>query len=141
MGVIINQGWLWLYSGSDYLKLYFDECKVDWKLSPKISHYAGEAGMMYDIKKWYLIFKCFKVWATSAANFASINEYLRIWQAAGTFTLKIVREGVSNTGIKFDGTNETYTVAIAKDGVKDMQKISRGTQEYFNIQMLMLEEV
>ena len=140
MGVIINQGWLWLYSGADYLKLYFDKCEVDWKLNPKISHYSGGAGMMYDTQKWWLVFKCFDVWATSAANFASIQEYMRTWQKAGTFTLKIVKDAANN-GIKFDGTNQTYTVAIPKDGVKGMSKVSRGTQEYFNIKMMLLEEV
>ena len=97
--------------------------------------------MMYDTQKWWLVFKCFDVWATSAANFASIQEYLRSWQAAGTFTLKILKEGTTFTGIKFDGTNETYTVAIPKDGVKGMSKVSRGTQEYFKTKMIILEEV
>jgi len=140
MGVIVDEGWLWLYSGSDYLKLFFDKCEVDWKLGPKISHYAGEGAMMYDIRKWWLIFKCFDVWGTSHTNFALIQEYLRSWQSSGTFSLKVVKDDGDN-GIKFDGTNEIYTVAIPKDGEKGMSKISRGTQEYFKIKMLILEQV
>lgn len=140
MGVIVDKGWLWIYSGSDYLKLYFDKCEVDWKLSPKIKHYAGEGAMGYDIRKWWLIFKCFDVWATSHTDFALIQEYLRDWQKDGVFTLKVVRDG-SDNGIKYDGTNETYSVMIPKDGMKGSSKVSRGTQEYFKIKMLILEEV
>ena len=42
----IGSGWLYLSDDSDYMLIYFKQCKWDFKMQPTIRHYAG-AGTTY----------------------------------------------------------------------------------------------
>ena len=108
--------------------------------NPIIKHFVGGGHLPYDLQKRWLVFKCRNVSFISHANFASAMSYLATWQNAGTFTIKIVRDG-SNNGITFDGSNQTYTVMIPEGGVRGMHKASSGTQDnLFRIDFLILEQ-
>jgi hypothetical protein len=127
--------------GVDILRLGFKECVWDFKINPKTKHYYGGYHLFYDLKKRWLEFKVSEVMLGTVAKYEDTIKYLMDFHDNGPFTLKIQRADIpSDDFLEVDGTNESYQVAIKKDGIRDVHKISKGHQDVYQIGLLLLEQ-
>jgi len=139
MGVIINDGWLNLVSGSDSFLLAFKQCKADWKVEPSIKHYAGKSHMGYHMGKQYFVWKIKDIIFSSHTDLSNFMQYIDDWENSGPFYLRVIRNSSTNY-IEFDGVNTSYTVMVAKGGIKGIEKIAPGDGDVYKIGMLVLEQ-
>ncbi|MFW9872561.1 MAG: hypothetical protein ACFFG0_05610 [Candidatus Thorarchaeota archaeon] len=138
MATIINDGWLVITDGSDELRLMFEECKIDIMTNPTIKHYAGGSNTGYTTGKRWLEFKVRNIWLTSSSNFNNFSKYTLSFQDSGTFNIQIKRDSSGNY-VTIDD-NDDWDVMVKQNGIKDMQKISFGDQQIYQIGLLLLEE-
>ena len=138
MPIIISNGWLWINDGTDWLKLFCQEIKVDFKMEPTFQHVEGSFNMGFDMGKRFLVFKARNVMLETHADFSSCIDYLKDWQAAGTFNLEVVRD-TSDNKIEWDGDNTSFVVLL-KSGFRDMQKIAPEDGTVFKIGLIIFEE-
>ena len=137
----ITDGWLYLHDGSDGFKLYVETITMDWKFNPKISHYAGKTHLFYNLEKEWYEWKCKNIYLTSHTNFSSVMDQLKDWMADSQELTFLTQRNSGGNYIEWDGDNTSYTVAIAKDGLKGAEKISPGDGDVYVIGLLILEQV
>ena len=122
---MINNGWLELTNGTDTLLLYFESLKVDFAVDPTIEHIEGTFNYGFDLSIAYLVFKIKGIILENHADLSNCIDYLKDWQQAAPFTLKIRRNTTPNY-IEWDGDNTSFTV-LMKTGLREMEKLSRGS--------------
>lgn len=139
MADIITGGYMEISDGSDTIYAMFVQLKVDIKISPTIKHYSGPTNFGYSLLKRHWVFKFTKVLLEDHTDFSNFIDYVLDWQDSAPFTLKVKRADASY--IEFDGDNTSYTVMVAKDGIRDIEKLSKGDQDGpYQIGMLILEQ-
>lgn len=119
----LGSGYLVLSDGSDTLNLACEEIEVDYKFEPEISHYEANPksstnSLGWHLGKEWLEFKAKGIYWESHSDFSQCIDYLQAWQNAGTFTLRVKRDGSNYT--EWDGDNTTFTV-LMKTGIKKMK--------------------
>ena len=137
MTVIVNNGWLWLTDGTDYLKLRCREVTADLIMKPTFIHAPG-VNFSMDVGTWYWVFKASGVIFNSYTDYTNTLAYLQDWQASAAFTLSVLRN-TSENAMAFDGTDTTYTVRL-KDGIKGIAKPGNENNTVFEIGALTFEE-
>lgn len=140
MATVVDEGgYLELTDGTNTMLVPYEELKVDEISNPTFKHYAGKNHMFYDLRKTWLVFKVKGIHFTSHTNFSSFQDYIKDWQAAGAFTLKVRRNSTPNYA-EWDGDNTSYTVAVAKNGKKGSEHISPADGDIWKISMLVFEQ-
>jgi len=135
---LIDDGWLWLNNGTDYLKLACSQISWTPHLGTSFTHYPG-GNFSVDMGMVYFTFKAKGIQCSTTTKYETIIENLLDWQSSGTFTLEIIKDSSDNK-IKPDGTNTSYTVRLQKNGIKKGEKVEFGDGEHCEIKMLSFEE-
>lgn len=139
MAPLINNGWLKLTDGSDTMLLFFEECKCDWKLSPTIKHYAAKNHLVYNQQKQWYVWKVKNIHLISHSDFSTFMDTLKDWMSDPPFTFSIIRN-TGNDEIEWDGDNETYSVSIAKNGLKGAEKNAPQDGDFYKVGMVVFEQ-
>jgi len=105
-----------------------------------LMHEHLEGGVNYSVPGGaeYLVFEAQNIHLTSHTDFSSCIDYLKDWQAAGTFTLKVIRDTSTNHA-EWDGDNTSFTVVL-KSRIKGMEKMAPGDDDNWMINSLLFEE-
>jgi len=137
MGVIVNNGWLHLISGSDTLKLFFQKLTWDWKFQPKIKHFASNSHMSYSLGKKLIVMKVKGILFEDESDFEDTLKYIDSWSDSGPFTVK-VQKNSDGSFVELDGTNES--ILMMQKDIKNNEHVSPGDQDVWQIGMLILEQ-
>lgn len=137
MADIVADGWLWLSSGSDYLKLACKVVKWDYAFNPKLTHMVGEINFGYDLKKRWVVVKAFAVLFSDSDSIEDTISYLKQWNEDGPFTLELIKNN-SDDKLKLDGDNTS--IEVFATGLKAGEKVSPGNQTIYKIEMLTFEQ-
>jgi hypothetical protein len=135
---IITDGWLELDDGTDFLKVTCERISWDYVIKGKIKHYDVGINLNIPVNKQYLIFMAEGIWLNTHTKLSNFIDYLKDWQLAGSFNLRIRRDTAVNY-IECDGDNTTFVVNL-KDKMEGISKESPGDQQYYKINKLIFEQ-
>lgn len=142
----IEDGFLWVSDGSDYLKV---QCEKIWYwlvIEPTIKHYNNEGHMFYDLKKRYWMILAEGIWLKTHTDWKDFQKYLLDWHDDGPFYVRVHNGDppiLNTTEVEFYDAGsyvKVLSMAIAKNGLKRGSKQSVGTQEYWKIESVMFEQ-
>lgn len=137
----IEEGWLLLHDGTNGFKLFVDVITMDQKTEPKISHYADKTHLYYELGKEWMEWKCKNIYHTSHTNLSAFLDKLKDWRASSQELTFLTQRTSGGSYTEWDGDNTSYTVCVAKDGLKGVEKISPGDGDVWIIALLILEQI
>jgi len=136
MTVHIDDGYLWIGNGTDYLKVFCEHIFYSVIFMPELEHYEGGVNFGYDLGKTWVVIKATGVWLNTNTKFENFVSYITTWQQANTLQVEVIRDGANK--VKIDGTNTIYPVLCSK-GLADTEKMNED-QEIFRIDNLNFEQ-
>lgn len=114
---------------------------MDFITNPKIEHFAGEGHLVYNTKKQYFVWKIKGILFTSHTDYSSFMDYIKSWMDNNySMTMKTVRNTNLTDFVEWDGDNTSYTVSVAKDGIKEVEKMGYENADIWQISLLVLEQ-
>ena len=115
--------------------------KMDFITNPKIEHYAGENHLVYNTKKQWFTWKCKGILFISHSDYSTFMDYIKYWMDNNySMTMKTVRNTNLTDFVEWDGDNTSYTVSVAKDGIKEVEKKGYENVDVWEIALLCLEQ-
>lgn len=132
----IDDGWLWITNGTDYLKVFCEHIVWNEVYKPDVEHYEGGVNFGWDLSKYYVIVKAMGVWLNTATKKDNFSSYVKTWQQANTLKIEISKDGTNK--VPLDGTNTTFPMLIV-EGLKEIEKMP-GTQQVYRIGDITFEQ-
>ena len=133
----IDDGWLWISNGSDYLKVFCEHIYWFEVYNPEIEHKEGGLNFGFDLSLYYIIVKASGVWLNTNAKKNNFSAYIKSWQQANTLQIEVIRDSSDNKE-KLDGTNTVFPVLVM-GGLKKFEKM-RGDQQKYRCDSITFEQ-
>lgn len=135
MTVHIDDGYLWIGNGTDYLKVFCEHIFYSNLVKPDVEHHEGGVNLGFDLSAYWIVVKATGIWLNTNTKWENFQTYWKSWQQAGTLQIEVIRDGTNK--VKIDGTNTVYPCLVV-GGVKDAEKMP-GNQEKWRVDSIAFE--